>query len=300
MRDFDWYVISTLHKTKNITKAAELLFITQPALTKRLQCIEQELGCPLVVRTPKGVDFTPAGTRIVKKAETIIQTMQEIRREIIGFIEGESGTLSLGVPYSYARFVLPKMLESFLKQYPNVHIDIHTAISDNLVKGVQDGTLDLCFARYTMEDETLCAQLISQDQSYAVYCRPFKMEELPNLLYIEFDKNIATRAASREWWRQQFTVPQNVRLKVTNADACLSMIEHNLGYGIFPDCTYFANDDRFYSLPLVFKDGSRFTRKTWMLYRKETLENPLAANFIRFITDYRIDNLWKAERAGTE
>lgn len=292
MRDFDWYVISTLQETGSITKTAELLYTTQPAITKRLQAIEQELGCRLVMRTPKGVAFTPAGNKIVEKARIIIDTMQEIHRDIIGAEEGESGTLYLGVPYSYVRFVLPTVLEEYAKLRPNVHIDIHTALSDDLVKRVQDGKLDLCFARYTMEDGFLCKELISGDQSYAVYSKPFSLEDLPNIPYIEFDKNIATKAASRQWWKEHFSIPQHVQLKVTNADTCLSMIEHHLGYGIFPDGTYFMNDDRFYAVPLQFKDGTRFTRKTWMLYRPEALENPLAANFIQFVKEFDIQKLW--------
>lgn len=292
MRDFDWYVISTLHETKHITRTAELLYTTQPTITKRLQAIEQEMQCQIVLRGPKGVEFTPAGNKIVEKAQIIINTMQEIKQEIVGDPQGKSGTLYLGVPYSYVRFVLPTLLEEYTVQYPNVHIDIRTALSDDLVEGVQDGKLDICFARYTIEDESLCRDLISVDQSYAVYNRPFCLEDLPNIPYIEFEKNIATKAASREWWKQHFQIPQKIRLKVTNADTCLSMIEHNLGYGIFPDKTYFMNDKRFYSIPLVFQDGSRFTRKTWMLYRKETKRNPVAANFIQFINCFDMDRLW--------
>lgn len=295
MRDFDWYVISTLRETGSITKTAEILYTTQPAITKRLQSIEQEFGCKIVLRGPKGVVFTPAGNRIVEKARIIIDTMQEIRRDIIGTSDGESGTLYLGVPYSYARFVLPTILETYTMQHPNIHIDIHTALSDDLVKGVQEGKLDVCFARYTIDDDVLCKELISEDQSYAVCSHPFTLEDLPNIPYIDFDKNIATKAASREWWKQHFQTPQHVRLKVTNADTCLSMIEHNLGYGIFPDGTYFKNDTRFYSLPLVFKDGSRFTRKTWMLYRKEAIDNPLSCGFIQFIKEFNIAHLWNTK-----
>ena len=61
MRDQDWKIIASLYNTKSISKTANLLFITQPALSKRLQMIEQELNTTLFIRTSKGVIFTPEG-----------------------------------------------------------------------------------------------------------------------------------------------------------------------------------------------------------------------------------------------
>ena len=291
MRDFDWYILSSLRKTNNITKSAEQLFLTQSALTKRLQVIERELGCPLVIRSQKGITFTPEGERVVQKAETIIHAIQDIKHDIAEHNSGDRGTLSLGVPYSYVRFVLPALLERYVERFPHIDIDINTALSDDLVRRVQEGVLDVCFARYSVEDDTLERWLISQDQSYAVYSRPFTLDELPNIPYIEFNKNEATNMASRRWWHEHFDTPQNIRFHVTNADTCLSMIEHHLGYGIFPDNTYFRHDKRFYALPLSFKEGQQFSRKTWMVCRKAALKNPIISNFVDFVSEADIEEL---------
>ena len=113
MRDFDWYVISTLQETGSITKTAELLYTTQPAITKRLQAIEQEFGCRLVMRTPKGVAFTPAGNKIVEKARIIIDTMQKIR---------EAG----GEAYSYASdYEIIGALKQFADRYNICILTVH-------------------------------------------------------------------------------------------------------------------------------------------------------------------------------
>jgi DNA-binding transcriptional LysR family regulator len=69
MRDQDWAIISKLHSEKNITRTADLVFMTQPTLTKRIQQIEEELGIALVTRSSKGVVFTPEGEYVAKKAE---------------------------------------------------------------------------------------------------------------------------------------------------------------------------------------------------------------------------------------
>ena len=286
MRDFDWYILSSLLSTNNITKSAELLYISQSALTKRLQVIERELGCSLVVRSQKGISFTTEGKKIVQKAERIINTIEEIKRDAAAHVRGERGVISVGVPYSYVRFSMPELLERYIQCYPNVDVDITTALSEDLVKGVQEGKLDVCFARCVVEDDQLLGKhLISQDQTFAVYTKPFDLEDLPKLPYIDFNKTESTSIAIRRWWNEHYSAPQNVRFKVTNADACLAMVEHNLGYGIFPDENYFIHNPKLYVQPLIFRDGTCFTRKTWLVHRTNSLENSVIYNFIRFVTE---------------
>lgn len=293
MRDFDWKVLVSLHETKNITKSAEQLFMTQPALTKRLQVIEEDLGCTIVLRSKKGVEFTPTGERVIKKAETILAAIQELRQELAAQQDGSSGSLALGVPYSYVRFVLPTLLEGYAALHLNIHVSITTALSDELVRQVQDGTLDVCFARYTVEDEAMATRMVSRDQIYAVYSKPFTVEELPKIPYIEFNKNAVTNAAIRQWWNENFTVPQEMRFNVYNADTCLSMVQHHLGYGIFPDKNYFVNVPGLYSIPLVYKDGTQFTRKTWLIHKKKALQNPIVAQFVDYVGKIDIGSITK-------
>lgn len=291
MRDFDWEILVSLYQTKNITRSADALFLTQPALTKRIQAIEEELGCTILLRSRRGISFTPEGERIIAKAHIILNAIQEVHQEISDLSDGSRGTLSLGVPYSFVRFLMPSLLERYVKLYPNVDLQITTALSDELIRKIQDGTLDVCFARYAVEDSSLVKREFSEDQIYAVYSQPFCVEDLPNIPYIEFTKNDVTYNAARKWWSERFDVPQTIRFKVYNGDTCLSMIQHGLGYGIFPDRQYFIHEKDIYAVPLVMKDGTRFTRKTWLLHQKTVTRKAVARNFLAFLENMDIDAL---------
>lgn len=296
MRDFDWNILDSLHQTKNITKSAELLFMTQPALTKRLQAIEEELGCTIVIRNRRGISFTPQGEEVVKKAQTIISAICDIKQSLAGLSDGHKGVLSLGVPYSFVRFVMPALLEEYVALYPDVDIRITTTLSDELIRQVQDGSLDVCFARNTLDNPQLVKRQVSVDQIYAVYHQPFQIEDLPHLPYIEFQKNEITYLAGRRWWDERFNTPQKIKFLVHNGDTCLSMIQHGLGYGIFPDSQYFMHDKSVFSIPLELKDGTRFTRSTWLIYQKSILKKPIAANFIRYLDGIDINQLREKNR----
>lgn len=291
MRDFDWEILVSLHQTKNITKSAEALFLTQPALTKRIQAIEEELGCTVILRGHRGISFTPEGERIIAKAHVILDAIQDVHDEISNLSDGTRGTLSLGVPHSYALFLIPELLERYVRLYPEVDIKITTELSDELNRKVQDGTVDVCFARYVADDPSLVKRKFGEDQIYAVYSQPFEVEDLPGIPYIDFVKNEVTSNSTRKWWNERFKVPQNVRFMVHNADACVAMIQHGLGYGIFPDKQYFIREKELYCVPLVMKDGTRFTRSTWLIYKKSAARKAVVRNFLAFLEDIDQDSL---------
>ncbi len=291
MRDFDWTVLVTLYKTKSISKAAEQLFISQPALTKRIQALERELGLTLVTRTRQGCSFTQDGEQIVKKAEIVTDAIQAVYDDARARSHSKRGILRLGIPFSYSRHVLPALLEEFTRRFPCEEVDVTTGLSTDLVKMVEDDVLDVCLARYESEDTLLERVLICCDPMRVVYSRPFRIEELPELPYIEFSHNPVTSSLIRRWWAENFTRQPYTRFKVNSGDACLSMIKKGLGYSIFPDPKLCMNDLELYTIPMMRADGSPIVRRTWLLYRGEAINRAAVASFLQFMEDTDIDSL---------
>ena len=67
-------------------------------------------------------------------------------------------------------------------------------------------------------------------------------------------------------------------------------VQHNLGYGIISDSRFFRSNPELYSVPMINKDGTTFTRKTWMVYHPAELENHLAKNFIEYVKEIDFEN----------
>ncbi|MFT4107684.1 MAG: LysR family transcriptional regulator [Lacrimispora sp.] len=281
MRDFDWKILTTLYKTRNITRTANLMFITQPSLTRRLQQIELELNTALTVRSTKGVVFTPNGEYVAQKASEILQTLDEIKNHIENSDQGTQGTLRIGVPNSFMHFVVPSLLQKFSEAYPQVKLELYTDLSSQLIKSLEEQELHVCFARGNISTP-LKKHLLSEDQIVIISHEPIILENLPNLARIEYAKEETIIEATSKWWDEHFSVPPNIKLKVNSGEACLQMIKHKLGYGIFSDAKYFDPMDGLYTLPLTFKDDSKFTRKSWLAYDEKVLHYPLVANFISF------------------
>lgn len=282
MRDFDWKILSTLYRTKNITKTAELLFITQPTLTRRLQQIEAELGVVLILRTNKGVSFTPEGKLVALKSAEILSTIEDIKAIIAKTNNGFTGTLRLGAPNSYVHFVLPQLMEAFARQYPDIHVEIHTNLSHELLKDLEAKELDVSFIRGDITT-ALEKRLLSNDQICIISKRPLDLQELPKTPQIAYTKENSIIKATNRWWRERFKEPPLINFRVHTGDACLQMVKHDLGYGIFSDSHYYNPQDGLHAFPLEFMDGSRFCRKSWIVYDRDELHNPLLTLFLEFV-----------------
>ena len=129
MKNIDWKILKVLYEKRSITKAADALFMTQSALTKRLQSIESEWGRQLVERTSRGVTFTEDGKYLVQKANIMLDFLQEIGDHFADR-HTKMESLKLGVPNSFAKRHLPKLLAAYQKSGANLYIKTISNSSD--------------------------------------------------------------------------------------------------------------------------------------------------------------------------
>ena len=165
MDEKDCELIEMLWETRNITKAAERLFTTQSALTKRIQKLEEKLGCELFIRSRKGILFTPVAERILPYVRQVSDSMDRIRSQVAIYRKEVAGTLKLGVSINFARYRLADVLKGFMDQYPNVDIHVSTMQSTNLYQSLVKNEISIAIVRgsfkwnegmVTLSEEPVC------------------------------------------------------------------------------------------------------------------------------------------------
>ena len=123
--------------------AAESLHITQPAVSKRIAALENQLNCKLFDRISRTVKLTEAGLSLLPKARTILRAVREAQRSIID-LKGEiSGVLSIGISHHIGLHRLPPVLQTFNRRYPDVHFDIDFMDSEEAYEQVTSGKIEL-------------------------------------------------------------------------------------------------------------------------------------------------------------
>lgn len=128
-------MIKTIAETGNLTRAAEKLCITQPALSRQLLDLESRLQISLFFRTPKQMLLSNEGTRLLESARTILSELATAELAITKSVHGETGRLAIGVQCLYSFQWLPQLVHTFQIRYPKIDLSINSSqtIFDDLM-----------------------------------------------------------------------------------------------------------------------------------------------------------------------
>lgn len=283
MQMSDWNLLQTLYTYRSLTRAAQVLYLSQPTLSKRLKAMEEELGVTIAIRGKQGLSFTPEGEYLAVKAAQIHSIFQEVRQHLSQMEQDVSGILSIGAPSSIARFFLPAYLQRFMALHPHLRFDLVTRLSSQLAGMVEQGKLQLGFINGSV-DFSGEKKLVLREQAYLASSQPVSLDRLPSLPYLTYFKDPCTQQLLESWWQEHYRSPFPRGLTVKDGTICREMICRGLGYSIFFTKGYMQDHPEFIQ-PLYHKDGSHFTRDTWLIWQKGQRPGGAAGEFIDLIPE---------------
>ncbi|SMP44450.1 LysR family transcriptional regulator, hydrogen peroxide-inducible genes activator [Neorhodopirellula lusitana] len=149
---------------KNFTHAAERLNISQPALSRSIQRLEEELGQPLFDRKPRVVELTDAGLLFQSRSQQILMIVEDTKAEISD--DGQSGRIRIGAIPTIAPFFLPDLLRQFSDAFPDASLIVQEDTTDHLMKRCKQGELDVAIlalpvsSRYVEVEELFDEELV--------------------------------------------------------------------------------------------------------------------------------------------
>lgn len=157
--------IIAIAESGSMAKAAQRLYITQPALSKCLNRVEEELGEPLFLRRPNGLTLTHSGACLVQKARQILRLYHSIETDFCDLNEMRRGVLRVGTARRICAVVLPEVVSRFSCRYPNIKIEIVEQNSFALEEQIITGKLDIAI---------VCLPVRNENVQYSVFYRdPF-------------------------------------------------------------------------------------------------------------------------------
>jgi len=130
-------------RERSITKAAESLYVTQPAVTMQIKSLEQDLEVKLFRKFGKNLELTEAGTVLFEYAEKIFEIVEEMEYVLRGHAQSTHGSLTIGTTRSFARHLMPGLLSRFQKRYPKVKVILKVGSSQEIVDRVLDFVYDV-------------------------------------------------------------------------------------------------------------------------------------------------------------
>lgn len=284
MKDSDWEILYELHKNPNMTKVANLLYITQPSLTKRLQHMEAEFQVQIVERTPKGLHFTAEGELLAKKAEEYLEFLKETREKLRELKENMEGSITIGASYTYSKYALSDILVQYREKYPNISINIVNEQSNILFRKMLDDSIDVGFVRGDYEGP-VNRILIGRTEGYLVTKEPVDLSMLPKMQRISYKTNDKSLELLDDWWEDRFGEKAADGMAVGYIDFAWQLIHKGIGYTICFVPENFQNEWNLCMTPLVKRDGTKVVRNTWFYYSKNKRMTRVLEDFVRFIEE---------------
>ena len=134
LENFRLKVFRTVAQHLSFRKAAEQLFLTQPAVTLQIKALEDDLGVRLFERAPKGVSLTPQGSLLLRYAREAADLVAEAEKELASKDGQMSGEFAIGVSTTIAQYVLPRLIGAFLAEHPRVQLSLHSGNTEEIVQ----------------------------------------------------------------------------------------------------------------------------------------------------------------------
>lgn len=139
-------------KYQSISKAADSLLISQPAVSYQIKTLEETLGITLFVRTKRGVTLTDEGKVLFSYIEKGVESFINGENAITNLKNLDYGNIRIGASTTVSKYVLMPYLEEFHKQYPNIEINITNNLTENLLKELRNGNLDMLLLNLPMKE----------------------------------------------------------------------------------------------------------------------------------------------------
>jgi len=290
MADRRLQVFHAVAKQSSFTKAAETLFMTQPAVTFQIKQLEEHFNTRLFDRGHGRISLTPAGEVVLDYAERILSLSAELDTRISELTGEIQGLLLIGASMTIAEFMLPRVLGEFKVAFPGVKARLTVANSETIEHGVAAHSLDIGLIEAPSHLPSLSTEECCEDELQVV-CSPahplaklktISPKQLLQHAYISREPGSGTREVTDSYFRHAGIAPEEVNtvMELGSPDAIKGVVETGLGFAIMSKVIV-AKEKQLgvlVTLPLVPK----LTRTLSLVYPKEKFRSRLVSSFVEF------------------
>jgi DNA-binding transcriptional LysR family regulator len=290
MADRRLQVFHAVAKQSSFTKAADTLFMTQPAVTFQIKQLEEHFNTRLFDRGHGKISLTPAGEVVLDYAERILSLSAELDTRISELTGEIQGLLLIGASMTIAEFMLPRILGEFKVAYPAVKARLTVANSETIEHGVAAHSLDIGLIEAPSHLPSLSTEECCEDELQVV-CAPghplaklraVTPKQLLQHAYISREPGSGTREVTDSYFRDAGFAPDDLTsvMELGSPDAIKGVVETGLGFAIMSKVIV-AKEKQLgvlVALPLAPK----LTRTLSLVYPREKFRSRLVSSFVEF------------------
>ena len=277
----------TVAQEGSFTKAAERLHVTQPVLSRQIMLLEEELDTKLLHRGKRQVTMTEEGRLLKRRAEDLLELAGRTKRELVDMKQELSGEIVIGTAESSAQKVIPDIVESFQKKYPNVRYHFIAGTADQIEEKMENGIIDLGLLLEPIKVEGYEYIRLPFPERNGVFMRAddplasregLSIKEIKSLPLI-----VPNRKAMQDYIGNILHTPLdrlNVIATVNLISNAAFFVEKGMGYGITIEGAVLNYDpNRFQFVPII---PESYTNSV-LIWKKQKTFNPVVTKFLEHI-----------------
>ncbi|OED74876.1 LysR family transcriptional regulator [Vibrio splendidus ZS-139] len=284
-----------LAKSGNYRLASEQLYITQSALTKKIQRLESNIGASLFSRGRNGAELTHAGKTLLAEAQRLVHSMQAFEQLSGSVVKGTQGHLNIGFGVS-TYHEAPKLIAAYKQRYPDVHVTLNDTPSKQQTDELLSHDLDISFNRIPESSNLESLTLFNESLVVAIHKDLLKqapelssnpsqaISELSNWPYLKLAQH---RGPGLDKQIQQYCLANNIDLsKAQEADdilTLLALVSANIGFTIVPSSAQFISNT---DVEFIALEGEYATWPVGLIWNGNS-ENTLRDRFVEFVVEQR-------------
>lgn len=292
MADRRLQVFYTVAKQLSFTRAAEQLFMTQPAVTFQVKQLEEHFSTRLFERSHAKITLTPAGRLVMEYAEKILGLSDELEKRVAELSGAVGGPLLLGASTTIAEFILPQILGEFKARYPQVQAHMTVANSETIENRVADHVLDLGLIESPTHLPSVQIDVVCEDELVLICAPGHRLAGLnavaPRQIvgepFVSREVGSGTREFTDQYLRECGVAPEdlNIVMELGSPEAIKGVVETGLGVAIISR-TRVAKERKLGMLVPV-QLQPRLIRSFSFVCPREKFRTKLLMTFIEFAT----------------
>jgi len=273
LENFRLKVFRAVAEHLSFRKAAEHLFLTQPAVTLQIKALENDLGVRLFDRAPGRISLTRQGSMLLGYANKIAALVTDAERELGAGDGNVCGELSIGVSTTIAQYVLPRLLGAFLGEHPRVQFSLHSGNTAEIVQLLLEGKVSIGLIEGPARDRGVRTEPFMEDELVLITPRDFALEHLSrdqllsSILLMREQGSGSRRVVETALEKAGFKLKSFRKvMDLDSTEAIKSAVEAGLGLG-FVSRWAISKELELGALKVAQVDGLRITRHFTLLSR---------------------------------
>lgn len=228
-------------EANSLTRGAERSHMSLPAASIRIKNLEEGLGVKLLYRTSQGVTLTPPGQAFMHHARLVLQQLTDLRGDLAEYVKGARGHVRIFANTTAMAEYLPALLPQFLASHPDVNIELKERLSNDIVRAVTEGKVDVGIVAGNVRTEGLEVLPFREDRLVLITSESHPLAASERIAFsdaLAHDFVGMVEASAINTFLNnaaaELNRPIKLRIQVGNFEAACRMVEANVGIGVIP------------------------------------------------------------------